>query len=289
VNPAAGGGLAAEVADAVAGHLRMASEVEVVVAADAADTARAAAEVVADGVDVIAVLGGDGVAHVAVQACAGTSTALAVIPTGTGNDLARALGMPLEPVAAARQAAQRMAEGVEHRMDLGRIAGANWFATVLCAGFDSMVNARVNRMRWPRGKRCYDLAALRELVDLRAMPLWVEADGDEFELDATLVAVGNTSCYGGGIPVCPDADPGDGELDLTIVGQVSRLDLLRIFPTLRTGRHVDHPAVRTMRARSVRLGGDNGWLSFGDGEPQARLPLTASCEPGALRVVRSAL
>lgn len=289
VNPAAGDGLAAEVTGSVAGHLRAASDVRVVTATDASSAAGAAADAVVDGVDVLAVLGGDGAAHEAVQACAGTGTALAVLPTGTGNDLARALGMPLQPVTAARAAARAMRQESYRRIDLGRIVGGGWFATVLCAGFDSKVNGRVNRMRFPRGRHRYDVAVLRELVGLAAMPLRVETDGDTVEFDATLVAVGNTACYGGGIPVCPGADPTDGAFDLTVVGEVTRRDLLRIFPRLRSGRHIDHPAVRTLRARSVRLAGSNGWLSYADGEPQVRLPLGLRCEAGALRVVAPGL
>lgn len=285
INPAAGGGLATKVVRSVAGHLRQVSDVRAVLARDAAGTTRAAAEAVAADVDVLVVLGGDGAAHLAVQACAGTRTALAVVPTGTGNDLARALGMPFEPVAAARAVAAAMAEQAPRRIDLGKIAGGGWFSTVLCAGFDSMVNARVNRMRWPRGKRRYDLAVLRGLVDLRAMPLRVETEAGVREFEATWVAVGNTAWYGGGIPICPGSDPGDGRFDVTVVGDISRRDLLRMFPTMRTGRHIDHPSVRTFRARSVRLGGQNGWSAYADGEHQARLPLSVRCESGALQVV----
>lgn len=244
-----------------------------------------AAEAVADDVDMLAVLGGDGAVHIAVQACAGTSTALGLVPVGTGNDLARAMGVASDPTMAARGVARWLAQGHVRQIDLGRVVGGDWFATVLCAGFDSAVNARANRMRWPRGKRRYDLAILRELVGLQAMPLRVETESAVHELSAAMVAVGNTSWYGGGVPVCPDANPSDGEFDLTILGEVTRPDLLRIFANARTGKHVDHPAVQTLRARSVRLGGDNGWFAHADGEPQARLPVSIRCEPAALRVL----
>ncbi|GAA0514331.1 diacylglycerol/lipid kinase family protein [Saccharopolyspora thermophila] len=285
INPAAGGGISAVVAREVISHLRAVCDVRTVLASDPGATAAAARRAVADGADVLAVVGGDGAAHLAVQACAGTSTALALIPAGTGNDLARGLGVPLQPIAAARAAATALGEGRRRHIDLGKIAGGGWFATVLCAGFDARVNARANRMRWLRGQRRYDVAVVRELIGLHAMPLRVETESGTTELDATLVAVGNTACYGGGIPVCPDADPTDGAFDLTIVGRVSRLDLVRILPRLRTGRHVEHPAVCTLRARTVRLGGENGWVAFADGEPQARLPLSMRCVLGALPVL----
>jgi diacylglycerol kinase (ATP) len=285
INPAAGGGLSAKVAGELVGHLRAVCEVKTVVATDPGGTAEAAKRAVADGADVLAVVGGDGIAHAAVQACAESETALALIPAGTGNDLARGLGVPLNPIAASRSVARALRLEQRRRIDLGKVAGAGWFATVLCAGFDSRVNARANRMRWPRGQRRYDLAVVRELVGLRAMPLRVETEAGTTELNATLVAVGNTACYGGGIPVCPDADADDGLFDLTVVGEVSRRDLVRILPSLRTGRHVEHPAVATLRAQRVRLGGENGWLAYADGEPQARLPLSMRCVPEALRVV----
>ncbi|MEV0697306.1 YegS/Rv2252/BmrU family lipid kinase [Saccharopolyspora sp. NPDC050389] len=287
INPAAGGGLSAKVVGELVGHLRSVCDVKTVLAADARGTADAAKRAVADGADVLAVVGGDGVAHLAVQACAESATALALIPAGTGNDLARGLGVPRDPAVAARAVAEAIRAEERRRIDLGKVAGGGWFATVLCAGFDSRVNARANRMRWPRGQRRYDLAVVRELLSLRPRPLRVETDAGTTELTATLVAVGNTACYGGGIPVCPDADAGDGLLDLTVVGEVARRDLVRILPSLRTGRHIEHPAVCTLRAQRVRLGGENGWTAYADGEPQARLPLSMRCVPGALTVVGS--
>jgi diacylglycerol kinase (ATP) len=92
--------------------------------------------------------------------------------------------------------------------------------------------------------------------------------------------------YGGGIPICPAAAADDGLFDVTVVGATHRRDLLAILPRLRSGRHLDHPAVRTLRARSVHLAGDNHWTAYADGECQARLPLSVRCVPSALTVVR---
>ncbi|GGM71538.1 sphingosine kinase [Longimycelium tulufanense] len=286
VNPAAATGAAARVAGSVAQRLREGTDqLALRVATSPAETLGLAARAVADGADTVVVLGGDGAAHAAVQACAGTDTALALVPAGTGNDLANALGVPNNPLLAADEVARALREGRRRRIDLGRVSGGSWFATVLCAGFDSAVNERANALRWPGGPRRYDLAILLELARLRPRPLVVDTGDATVELDATLVAVGNTGCYGGGIPVCPDADPADGLFDVTIVGRVSRSALVRIVPTLRTGRHVEHPAVTTLRVRSLHLGGRTGWVAYADGERQARLPLTVRCEPAALAVV----
>jgi diacylglycerol kinase (ATP) len=156
---------------------------------------------------------------------------------------------------------------------------------VLCAGFDSAVNERANRMRWPAGPRRYDLAILAELARLRAGRLTVVADSGRVELDATQIAVGNIPCYGGGIPICPDATPTDGLLDVTLVARASRFDLVRMLPGLRTGNHVNHPAVSTSRTRSIRLGEANGWVAYADGERIGPLPVEITCVPDALTVV----
>lgn len=285
INPKAGHGRAVQAARPVAASLREVTELRTVVASSVADMRTAAERAVAEGADVLAVLGGDGAVHVGVQACAGTTTALAVIPVGTGNDLAHAVGLGSDPLAAASRVADMLRTGQWRSFDLGKIAGGGWFATVLCAGFDSKVNARANRLPWPRGRTRYDVAILRELLGLHAMPLRIDIGDDVIEMDATMVAVGNTSSYGGGVPVCPGADPQDGAFTVTALGKVSRRELVEILMSARTGEHVEHPAVRMFQARSVRLSGDNGWFAYADGEPQVRLPASVQCERAALRLV----
>ncbi|GAA4436511.1 YegS/Rv2252/BmrU family lipid kinase [Actinokineospora soli] len=286
VHPASGHGAAGRVTDAVAGKLRAVVDDLVVVSASTVEESHALMRRARDaGLDLVVVLGGDGSAHQGVQFCADHGVPLAVLPAGTGNDLVRALGGPTEPLAAADAVVAALSRGATRELDLGRVDGGPWFASVLCAGFDSAVNERVNRMRWPHGRRRYDLAIVAELARLRPRELVADTDEGRVELDAVLVAVGNTQYYGGGIPVCPDADPTDGLFDVTVVGDASRLDLLRILPGLRTGRHTAHPAVRTLRARKLTLGGANDWIAYADGERMGPLPVSVECVPGALSVV----
>lgn len=290
VNPASGRGAAARVAGGVSARLREAVDrLDVHVAIDAADTAGTARRAVDAGFDLLAVLGGDGSANLALQACAGSETALAVIPAGTGNDLAAALGMPGAPVAAGAEVAAAIRRGDQPvSLDLGRIEGGAWFATVLCAGFDSKVNERANAMRWPSGPRRYDLAIFVELARLGAYPLRLETDDGCRDVLATMVSIGNTPTYGGGLRICPAADLHDGLFDVTLVGPMSRRQLVRTFPLLRTGAHVDKPEVTTFRASRIRLAGDNGWIAYADGDRQAALPLEVVCVPDAVRVVTAA-
>ena len=258
---------------------------ETTVTADAAATSRLAGQAVQRGDDVLAVLGGDGTAHLAVQAVAGSETALAVVPSGSGNDLAAALGLPTDAVAAAEHVAGVLRSGRRRRIDVGRVAGGASFSTVLCTGFDASVNARANTMRWPAGPRRYDLAVLAELAALAPRPVRVQVGGRAVELEAILVAVGNGPCYGGGLRICPDATLTDGLLDVIAIAAVSRRRLLRVFPSVRAGAHVHQPEVTVLRGDTVRIEGAPGWPVYADGEPQGTLPVTVHCEPGALTVV----
>jgi diacylglycerol kinase (ATP) len=261
--------------------------VQLLVAADRAAAETAVARVRAD-VDAVVVLGGDGVVHAAVQGLAGTGTPLAVLPAGTGNDLAHALGVPADPLAALDAALADLAAGAGRAVDLVRsssTAGERWWATVLCCGFDSAVSDRVNRLRWPAGPRRYDLAIALELARLRPRPVRLTVDGVVTEHEVTLVAVGNTGWYGGGLKICPDADPTDGLLDVTVVGPVSRTELVRTRPRLAAGTHVDHPAVRVLRGREVQLDSTEPLTTWADGEPVGPVPVRSTVVPGALTVL----
>src|SRR5438067_3680542 len=236
VHRGAGFGTATRIAGTVAARLRdHVDSLDLLVAESAAEfRAQMAAR---DGdLDALSVLGGDGTAHEALQFCAQTSTAFGVVPTGSGNDLARGLGLPLDPRAAMDAMTAALHTGRRRRVDLG-LVGRTWFATVLCAGFDAAVTARARGMSWPRGPRRYDLAVLAELASSwHSEHLVVEADSETFELDATMIAIGNTRCYGGGIPICPRARPDDGLFDVTILGRISRWEAITMLPRMRTGR-----------------------------------------------------
>lgn len=289
VNPHAGRGRAEATAHQVAAHLGARGLRATVSSAESVPAMRAiAAEVVQQGDTGLIVIGGDGMIHLAIQEIAETCTALGIVPAGTGNDFATALALPGDVPAATAGIADALEAGEHRRVDLAR-CGQRWWASVLCAGFDSAVNDRANRMRWPHGPRRYDLALLVELARLRAVPIILDLDGRTVSLDATLVAVGNTSTYGGGIPICPRSDPSDGLLEVTVVGRISRRELIRVTPTLRRGEHLAHPAVRSYRARSISLHcAEPGLITaYADGEPISALPVTAICHPGALQILQS--
>jgi diacylglycerol kinase (ATP) len=280
VNPTAGKARHAATVGAV--HARLsAGELDVtrMQGADGAEAADLARQAVAAEYDVLAVMGGDGLVHLAVQALAGTGTALGVIPTGTGNDVARYLGLPRgKPV----DAAEVICRQVIRSMDLGK-AGSTYFATVLATGFDSLVNERANAMTWPRGQMRYNLATLAELNVFTPLPYTLELDGGRRRLDAMLVAVGNGPSYGGGLRMCEGALLDDGQLDVVIINPISKAELLKVYPRLFRGTHVSHPAYEHHRVRQVSVAAP-GIVAYADGERVGPLPLNVECAPAALSV-----
>ncbi|SNT56602.1 diacylglycerol kinase [Actinacidiphila glaucinigra] len=285
-NPTAGRGRGAGAVGPAADALRRAGfDVCTVVGTDAADALARAREAVAAGTGALVAVGGDGMVSLALQAVAGTGTPLGVVAVGTGNDFARATGLPIrEPAAAGEAIARALKEESVREIDLGR-AGERWFGTVLASGFDSRVNDRGNRMRRPSGRLRYDVAMLAELAALRPIPYRITLDdGAEQEIEATLVAVGNGTSYGGGMRICAGAELDDGRFDICVVGPCSRSTLLRVFPRVYRGTHLGHPVVTVHRAAAITLAAD-GITGYADGEPLGPLPLTARTVPRALRLL----
>jgi diacylglycerol kinase (ATP) len=240
---------------------------------------------IAQGLDVLAVVGGDGMVHLGVNLAAETKVTLAVIGAGTGNDVARGLGLPVhDPV----RAADVVTTGVPRTIDAVRWTdphGRNrWYAGVLGAGFDSLVNERANTWPWPKGRMRYNLAILRELPLFRAIPYAITVDGTRHQTRAMLVVVANGPSYGGGMQVAPQARFDDGLADVVVLHELSTVEFLRVFPKVFKGQHVTHPAVEMLRGRTVSLEAE-GIVAYADGERFAPLPLTVETVPGAVTVL----
>ncbi|WP_459549724.1 YegS/Rv2252/BmrU family lipid kinase [Nocardia sp. X0981] len=290
-NPSSGQGRARAAADTVVELLHRGGVVVTEInAPSAAGTRQQVADIVTGAnLDAVVCVGGDGLVSTVLEPLAHSGVPLALVPAGTGNDLARELGIGDDPVAAA----ELVRHGRARSIDLGRIeAGGHdpmWFATVACTGFDARVTLRANRMRRPRGPLRYTLAAIAEITHGTAVPYRIElAGGDRpdqvVETEALLVAVGNTTTYGGGMLICPDARCDDGLLDVTVVGKVPHRELLRLLPALSSGKRVEHRAVSRYRVRTLRLSAP-GAPATADGEPAGHLPLTARIAPRALTVL----
>ena len=247
--------------------------------------ARATAAIAAGEIDRLVVAGGDGMVNLGANLCAETGIPLGIIAAGTGNDIARELGLPVRD---AVEAVARIESGARRTIDLARTirpdGSSAWFAGVLAAGFDAVVNERANHWRWPKGQMRYNLAILRELPIFRAIPYVLVLDGVRHETEAMLVAVGNGPSYGGGMRVVPSAEFDDGLLDVLVLSKIAIPEFLRVFPQVFKGGHVNHPAVTIHRARSVRLEA-TGIVGYADGERFAPLPMDCDVVPGALTVL----
>jgi diacylglycerol kinase (ATP) len=293
VNPAAGRGRAARALPAVRDRLLASgADVRVVPSHDFDHARMAMAQAVSAGVDVLAVMGGDGMMHLGLNACAdqvaARPTLLGAIPAGSGNDLCRGVGLnPDDPLAAA----DVVVSGTRRDLDLIRVA-ERYVGAVLATGFDALVNRRANRMPFPRGSTRYPVAALAELRVFSPLRYRLVLDGAVRELEAMLVAVGNTTTYGGGMQICPAADAEDGWLDVTVIHPVNRLTMLRLLPQMNSGRFARHRCVEQLRARVVRVDGETGGgaplVTFGDGEQVGLVPVDAVVAPQVLPLVVSA-
>jgi diacylglycerol kinase (ATP) len=289
-NPVSGHGAAVRAAHTAITRLQQRGvEVVEIIGDDAEDARYLAGAAVEKGTDALMVTGGDGVVSNALQVLAGTDIPLGIIPAGTGNDHAREFGIPTKDPEAA---ADVVVDGWTETIDLGLIRDAKgvdkWFGTVAAAGFDSLVTDRANRMSWPHGRLRYYIAMLTELSQLRMLPFRMVLDGTkEIDADITLAAFGNTRSYGGGLLICPNADPTDGLLDITMAHSASRTKLVRLFPTVMKGTHVDLDEVSTARAKSIHVECPDINV-YADGDFACPLPAEISAVPAALQILRPA-
>lgn len=249
---------------------------------------RAVAGEVEAGINVLIVVGGDGMANLGANALAGTDIPLGIVPSGTGNDVARTLDLPRSNPEAAVDRLLAAMTGPPRYMDLGLVthaAGSRYFAAVLSAGFDAIVNERANRWSWPRGRSRYIGAIVRELATFRPISYRLTVDGGGArDIEAMLISVANGRSMGGGMRITPEARCDDGELDLFLVSRLSRLGLLMVFPKVFSGRHTGHRSVHVERVSSLRLDAP-GVIAYADGERAGPMPCAVEVVPLALRVL----
>lgn len=216
-------------------------------------------------------VGGDGLAHLVMQLCVPRHLPFAIVPAGTGNDFVRTLGWSLEDI---EPMLKRITTNEPTPIDLGNV-DSEWFGAILSTGFDSVVNERANRLRWPSGPQRYNVAIALELPRFRPTTYEITCDGDSFTTEAMLVAVGNGKSYGGGMNICPQAQINDGLFDLIILEPVSKVEFLQVFPRVYSGSHINHPKIRSIRAKKVTINAKA--VAYADGERIGPAPISAEC------------
>ncbi len=256
-------------------------QVDVQESRDAQHLLALARQAAADKPDAIVSLGGDGTHHYVLNGMAGSEIPLGIIPAGSGNDLAKGLGIPTQ----ARAAAETLLAGNTRRIDLGRV-GSTVYGCIAGAGFDSVVTRYANeRVRRLRGSWAYAWSILRCLELYRPEPLKIVSDAQEFAGDVVFAVVGNNVSYGGGIHLAPRAKLDDGLLDVCIVPYMGKLELLQWVRRAYRGEHLRHPRIVYFQARKVSLSSTSRLELFGDGEFMQELPATIEIVPKALSVI----
>jgi len=280
VNPASAGGKALKALPAVHEALdRLNAPHRTVTTRSTEHAAEEAARAAAQG-ETVAALSGDGMLRPLAGALKSTGSALAVIPCGRGNDLARVLGIPSDPTAAAELAVR----GPEKLIDVANVDGTP-FVGIASFGFDSDANRIANEAKLVRGNAVYLYAALRALAAWKPAAFTVTTDGERHDVSGYSVAVGNSKAYGGGMFVLPQAELDDGRLDVLISKDASKLTFLRELPKVFKGAHLDSPYVQFLRGEVIEVTSDRPFVIYGDGDPIGATPATMRVEPRCLRVI----
>ncbi len=238
--------------------------------------ARAAAEAG----EIPVVCSGDGLVGKVGGVLAGTDTPLGVLPGGRGNDLARVVGIPTEPV----EAVALLASGQRRRIDVGEANGERFLCIASC-GFDSDANRIANETKVIRGPLVYAYAALKALWQWKPAEFTVTIDGTERTLRGYSVVVANSKAYGGGMFVAPDAELDDGALDVVTTGEVSKGKFLANLPKVFKGTHLQEPQVSCERGQVVEVSADRPFEVYADGDLLTHLPATVRVLPGALELI----
>ena len=295
VNPTAGHGRGrTRGAELMQAARRRGHDVTDLSATDLASATAHARQAVVRGLDALVVVGGDGMVHLGVNVVAETDLPLGIIAAGSGNDVARALGLPSHDVEAALGVIEAGLEGGGRAVDAVQAgppdySAHEWFVGVMSCGIDAAANARANELTWPRGSGRYVRALASVLAGFHPYGYRVTMDDVVWESAGTLVAVANAPWFGGGLKISPGSLLDDGLLDVVLAGPLSRAGVMRIFPGVYTGRHLHHPAVEVFRTRTVLIEhspiGPTPPVGFADGERFGPLPLRAEVRPGAVRLL----
>ncbi|WP_239616132.1 diacylglycerol/lipid kinase family protein [Cohnella mopanensis] len=239
----------------------------------------------------IAAIGGDGTLHSLLPLLAEANIPFGLIPSGSGNDSARSLGIPKDPI----KALEIILAGQTLKIDLLETKSDNGHKqltlTAVAVGLDAAVADDVNRSSYKGwcnklgiGSLAYVIGLLRAMASFKPAPIKVTLDGNVHEFkNGWLSAVSNVSTYGGGLKICPTAQPNDGHLHVCIVHDCSVLRMLLIFPTVLWGKHIRFRRfVTTLSGNAVSIESPSPLLAFGDGEPSGQTPISAVVVPRQL-------
>lgn len=255
------------------------SQAESMYAGHAVELARQA---LSDAHELILAVGGDGTVREVAGVLLGSDVPLGIIPSGTGNDLARPLRIPRDPLLALDAALS----GVKKRMDAGRANGELFF-NVAGFGFDVDVldYTETYKKKYKNGSVAYLRALLAAIKWLKLRKTHIETDEGAFDKNVLLLAVANGTHFGGGMCVAPTADPFDGALDVCVAHDVNKLMLLRLLPRFMKGNHLSLPYITYFRTKRLTASCEPVSRVETDGEAVSGTPVTFEVVPAAVSVM----
>ena len=303
VNPRAGQGRYLALLPSVTAALAAAGAEHRVVESSSLDHARSLAAEAAGQGEIVVAVGGDGMAGALAGSAATAGATYGLIPAGRGNDLARTLGIPSDPAAAARV----LCGSGGSQVDLIGVSTPGTPEQIVAgsvyAGLPARANEVANSTRLLRGSLVYSVAALRVLARWKPVTFKIKIIGsqqasgdgpaDELEFPGYAVVVANSPYFGGGMLVAPPAEVSDGELDVVLMRHAPKLTFVSALMAIKDGSHVKLPQVTLHRGTEVTITMSAGLPAAADGEPlacasplPAGTPLKIRTLPGALTVLR---
>jgi len=247
-------------------------------AGHAAELAREAAKTH----QVVVAYGGDGTVGDVTRGIVGTDATLGIIPVGTGNDVARNLGLKLD----LRESVATVLNGVVRRVDVGTVNGKP-FLNNCGTGFDAQVMRTMNSsIRFARGRGAFLMAILKVFPSYKPFHLTLETDtGENISEKAFMVSILNGKVYGGGMMAAPLAEMDDGHVDVLVIKAMPKSKLLPLIAKVQNGQHVGHPAVRVFTARKLTMNTVPAQPLNIDGDVEGFTPATIEVLPKALKVL----
>lgn len=245
--------------------------------------------------DVAVIFGGDGTVHRHLASLVEMDVPALVVPCGSGNDFAHALGIRNigDSISAMRHFVEH---GQARAVDLGVItpgmlgegqSSQTYFCCVAGAGLDSAINLRANALpRWLRAHGGYAMCATREFVRFAPLPMKISPNGTQAAFRPTmLAAVANSPTYGGGMKIAPRAKLDDGQLDLCVVRAMDAFKLFCLFPTVYFGRHLGFREVEYAQTPALKIETEFPCDVYADGEWACRTPVEFSIARKMLKVL----
>lgn len=290
-NPHAGGGRTRCTLPAVQAELERLGVHHSACFSRSLEDARELAQAAAAAGEIVAAFGGDGLVAAVAGALRGSGGVLSVIPGGRGNDFARSLGVPVDPVqactvvATGRPVAIDLGIAISLRDDAGDDPEEHVFVGIAISGLDAETNRLANESPLPLGRLDYIYGAVRALAGWRPLHYRLLLDGEPLDISGYMVSAANGSTYGGGMRLAPTASLADGRLDVVLVSEVSKLRFLTTLPKVFGGSHLDCGFMEIVRGHELEIHADRECLMYADGDPLLALPVRLRVDKHALQVL----